>query len=115
MKATVGSTQISNADREFAEKAAGGSIALDEKSIGRLLDIMERGSNGLIERHQKQLDAVYPETPDGRFARERAIFSVQAPSQQPDQLSAPKPGEIRKGHRFKGGDPADRNSWEQVQ
>jgi hypothetical protein len=86
MKSTVGSTQISNADREFAEKAAGGTITLDSKSINRLLDIMERGSNDIISRHQRQLDAVYPESPDGRFARERALFGVQVP---PAQRNAP--------------------------
>jgi len=90
MKATVGSTQISNADREFAEKAAGGSIALDDKSINRLLDIMERGSNDIISRHQKQLDAVYPESPDGKFARERALFGVQAPP-APTQTGPARP------------------------
>jgi hypothetical protein len=90
MKATVGSTQISNQDREFAEKAAGGSIALDDKSINRLLNIMERGSNDIISRHQKQLDAVYPEGPDGKFARERALFGVQAPA-APTQTGPARP------------------------
>lgn len=89
MKATVGSTQISNADREFAEKAAGGSINLDDKSIKRLLDIMERGSNDIITRHQKQLDAVYPESPDGKFARERAVFGVQVPTPREPQRDGP--------------------------
>jgi hypothetical protein len=28
---------------------------------------------------------------------------------------APKPGEVVKGYRFKGGNPADRNSWERAQ
>lgn len=28
--------------------------------------------------------------------------------------SAPRPGEVRNGYRFKGGNPADRNSWEKV-
>lgn len=90
MKATVGSTQISNQDREFAEKAAGGNINLDEKSIKRLLDIMERSSNDIITRHQKQLDAVYPESPDGKFARERALFGVQAPP-APTQTGPARP------------------------
>jgi hypothetical protein len=90
MKATVGSTQISNADREFAEKAAGGSIALDDKSINRLLNIMERGSNDIISRHQRQLDAVYPDGPDGKFARERALFGVQAPA-APTQTGPARP------------------------
>jgi hypothetical protein len=89
MKATVGSTQISNADREFAEKAAGGSITLNEGSIRRLLDIMERANVGLIETHQKRLDAVYPES--GNFGRERALFGVDAPARSPAGAAAPLP------------------------
>lgn len=95
MKATVGSTQISNADREFAEKAAGGSISLDEKSIARLLGIMEKANKVIIDRHQKRLDTVYPEE-GGKFARERALFGVQAPveeepAQQPQQRQQAAP------------------------
>jgi hypothetical protein len=77
MKATVGSTQISNADREFAEKAAGGSINLDAGSISKLVDIMERAGTAAVQMHQQKLDAVYPES--GGFVRERALFGVQAP------------------------------------
>jgi hypothetical protein len=88
MKATVGSTQISNADREFAEKAAGGSIALDQSSITRLLDIMERGSRVVVDGHQKRLDAVYPPN-DPRFTRERSIFGIEAPA--PTQTGPARP------------------------
>lgn len=77
MKATVGSTQISNADREFAEKAAAGSITLDEASIKRLLDIMERSGTAVIQRHMDKLNKVYPEGKG--FDRERALFGVTAP------------------------------------
>ena len=99
MKATVGSTQISNADREFAEKAAGGSINLDPASISRLLDIMERGSLVAIDRHQQTLNQVYPETPDGKFNRERAVFGVQPPAPlqqtpQPEAAGQPAPPTI---------------------
>lgn len=79
LKATVGSAQISNADREFAEKAAGGSISLDEGSIRRLVDIMERGSRAAVQGHMERLDQVYPDTPDGLYRRERALFGVRMP------------------------------------
>jgi muramidase (phage lysozyme) len=78
MKATVGSTQISNADREFAEKAAGGSINLDQGSIKRLVDIMERAGRASIEGHMDRLNKVYPE--GATFDRERALFGVNAPA-----------------------------------
>lgn len=77
MKATVGSNQISNADREFAEKAAAGSITLDEASIKRLLDIMERSGTAIIQRHMDKLNKVYPEGKG--FDRERALFGVTVP------------------------------------
>lgn len=77
MKATVGSTQISNADREFAEKAAGGSITLDPKSITRLLGIMEKANRVIIEQHQSRLDTIYDDK--DKFKKERALFSVAAP------------------------------------
>lgn len=78
VKATTGTTNISNADREFAEKAAGGNIELDAGSIKRLMKIAEKASRATVERHRKILDKVYPETPDGKFDRERALFGVDA-------------------------------------
>jgi hypothetical protein len=37
------------------------------------------------------------------------------PQAEPTGNNAPQPGEVRKGYRFKGGNPADKNSWEKVQ
>ncbi|WP_339032664.1 hypothetical protein WI604_15905 [Bradyrhizobium symbiodeficiens] len=75
VKATVGTTNISDADRRFAERAAGGSLDLDEGSIKRLLDIMERASTSHLQQYQETLDALYPE-PD-KHKRERALFGVR--------------------------------------
>lgn len=87
LKATVGSAQISNSDREFAQQAAGGSITLDERSITRLLDIMERAGGAAVQGHMDRLNKVYP---DGKgFDRERAIFGVDA--LPPEEPPAPKP------------------------
>jgi soluble lytic murein transglycosylase-like protein len=77
LKSTVGTANISNTDREFAEKAAGGNITLDGKTIARLLDIMERASTGQLEGHMNRLEKVYPDAE--KHARERALFGVDMP------------------------------------
>jgi hypothetical protein len=90
LKATVGSANISNSDREFAEKAAGGSIVLDQGSVTRLLDIMERANGAVLEGHQKRLDAVYPD--NGQYTRERALFlPVMAPAPVPGAAAPATP------------------------
>jgi hypothetical protein len=84
LKATVGTANISNSDREFAEKAAGGNITLDSGSIARLLNIMERAGTAVVDTHNKRLDDIYPNDP--KFKRERALFRVNALSpSQPQQ------------------------------
>jgi hypothetical protein len=74
LKATVGSTQISNADREFAEKAAGGAITLDAKSIERLTNIMYAANSEVVRGFNARLDGVYPDDPAN--ARPRASLAV---------------------------------------
>ncbi len=110
IKSTVGSAQISNADREFAEKAAGGSISLDAGSIRRLVDIMERAGTGIVKGHMERLDAIYPDEP--RFRRERALFRVQPPSGTTGgQPIPPQRGQLIDGYRYRGGDPGNPDSW----
>lgn len=84
VKATVGSTQISNADRDFAEKAAGGRITLDKATLQRLVSIGRRASEGLVQSHNDRLNRIYPNGKN--FDRERALFEIptEAPSQVPD-------------------------------
>lgn len=74
LKSTVGTANISDADRRFAVKAAGGSIELDRGSINRLLDIMERANTGQLNAYKDQLEAVYPDPVAHK--RERALFGV---------------------------------------
>lgn len=108
IKATVGTANISNSDREFAERAAGGNINLDAGSIRRLVGIMERAGSGIVKAHNERLDAIYPNDP--KFRRERALFGVQGATSG-DTPQAPKPGTLMDGFRFKGGDPGDQNNW----
>lgn len=91
LKSTVGSTQISNADREFAEKAAAGSINLDERSIGRLINIMQAANSETIRNFNRDLDRIYPEGQG--FDRERALFGVQqVPARYPAPIGPRMPG-----------------------
>ena len=93
IKASVGTTNISNTDREFAEKATGGNITLDERSIARLLDIMERAGSAQLAGHMKRLEKVYPDAE--KFARERALFGVDVPAAVPSPAGKPSPTETR--------------------
>lgn len=98
LKSTVGTANISNTDRDFAEKAAGGNITLDEKSILRLMDIMERASAGQLEAHQKRLDKVYSD-PD-KFVRERALFGVDMPAAPVAPVHAPDKNALKKKYNL---------------
>jgi hypothetical protein len=49
---------ISNADRAFAEKAAGGDIDLNEGTIRRILDIAEKSARYKIDQHNEFVDKI---------------------------------------------------------
>lgn len=74
IRASVGAANISNSDREFAEKASGADAKLDKKSLERLVSIGKRASEAIIRAHKERLDKVYPG--DKGFVRERALFDV---------------------------------------
>jgi hypothetical protein len=56
-------TGLSNADREYAEKMAGGKITLDRKAIERILDINERAARNVITLHNKRASEVKSNIP----------------------------------------------------
>jgi len=64
---------ISNADREYAEKAAGGKITLNPQAILRLTEIGRRASNLAITNYKKRLDRVYPEGEEGSSRLRRSL------------------------------------------
>lgn len=48
-------TGLSNADRDYAEKMAGGKIALDRSALEKILDIQERAAQNVIKRYNKSI------------------------------------------------------------
>ena len=58
IKSTVGSQNISDADREFVEKAYSGTIKMEPESIRKLLSIAEDTTIRSINRHNDRLLSV---------------------------------------------------------
>ena len=84
-------TGLSNADREYAEKMAGGKITLDRKAIERILDINERAARNAIKYHNQRIKGV--KTPQPLEIEEPPTFAPQgaAVSQIPKSSSATPP------------------------
>lgn len=109
-------TGLSNADREYAEKMAGGKITLDEKAIRRILDINERASRNVIQAHNKSVEKAgkaaewfkveeptfepidlpsLPATPRSTVPRLRGSTPSAAPAQTPAPATAPAAGGVK--------------------
>lgn len=56
-------TGLSDADREYAAKAAAGQITLDEKAIRRVLDINDRASRNVIKLHNESVKGIKSDIP----------------------------------------------------
>lgn len=57
-------TSISNADRDFAEKASGGSITLDDQAIVRLMKIAKTAAANVLLSHNRLLGKAKTANPD---------------------------------------------------
>ena len=56
-------TGLSDADREYAMKAAGGQVNLDEKAMRRVLDINDRAARNSINRHNESVKGIKSDIP----------------------------------------------------
>jgi hypothetical protein len=56
-------TGLSDADRQYAEKMAGGKITLDVKALNKILDINERAARNVITRHNKDVAGIKTNIP----------------------------------------------------
>lgn len=74
-------TGLSDADRAYAEKMAGGSVTMDEKAIRRILDINERAANNTIKSHNKKAAGIKTNIP----------LEVEMP-ESPGAAATPTPG-----------------------
>ena len=74
-------TGLSNADREYAEKMAGGNISLDRKALERILDINERAARNVIKLHNKNVSGVKTNIP--LTVEEPPVIGAPSPTGRP--------------------------------
>lgn len=78
LKATSGTSQLSEGELRFAERAAAGDINLDQKTILSVLNILEKAMRNTVTDYNRQLNFAYPDgNPDA--ARTRGMFEIQLP------------------------------------
>jgi hypothetical protein len=105
-------TGLSDADREYAEKIAGGKITLTQGALTKLLGINKRVNIAKIREYNKIAKEAM-----SRPGSDQLLYNLEVDAGvegKPQAQSGPKIGEVRKGYRFKGGDPANKNSWEKM-
>jgi hypothetical protein len=56
-------TGLSNADREYALKAAAGDITMDEKAIRKLIDLNSRAAQYIVNKHNKNVEGIKTNIP----------------------------------------------------
>lgn len=79
---------ISDSDRQYAARAMGGQIELNEASLRKIMDIGERAQRKLIETHNARVETVTRSSGNADLAN---VYHVEAPpSYQRPATQAPK-------------------------
>lgn len=117
---------LSDRDMELLNRAAGGDISLDAGAIKRIAEISAQAGRQSVENYNALVgDANLPAAAARVFrpiqlpAGRAAPASRETPQSAPAEPAPPRPGQViesgGKRWRFKGGDPAQRESWEMIE
>jgi hypothetical protein len=82
-------TGISNADREYAEMAAGGKIDLDKDAIIRLVEIGRKASQNTVDSYNQALDEAYP-SDNKDYTSARAVLKLRKPRTAAEIVGLPQ-------------------------
>jgi hypothetical protein len=112
-----GQGQITEAERDIIRRAASGDInSLTGPEVRQLADSLEKVGRNKIKSHRSNVERLRTIPGTGPLV---PMLEMQEPDPYQTPASAapagkPVPGMVQDGYRFKGGNPADPNSWERV-
>jgi hypothetical protein len=86
-------TGLSDADREYAQKMAGGQVTLTEKSLRKILEINEKLAVNVVNRHNKRVAGIKTNIPLEVTLPE---IKPDVVNQIPGAIGAPPPGAVRR-------------------
>ncbi|HEX3412887.1 MAG TPA: hypothetical protein VHT00_14300 [Stellaceae bacterium] len=81
LHSTSGTSQLSEGELRFAQRASAGDITLDPQSIRALMTIINKSSRAMVDEHTKNLEAMFG---TGDTAAKK-MFSVDLPPPLPPQ------------------------------
>lgn len=98
--AAIAPSEFESADKQYFPIPGDGPDVIKQKAANRRAAVEAMGREG---------GASY--RPKSNFGADGRIV----PNGMAEAQSAPKPGQMMQGYRFKGGDPADQNNWVKAQ
>lgn len=107
----VGPGPVSEWEQQLMQKISGGGGA-SKAAATALLSTYRQMAQAKVDNYNTTLDgltSIYP-----KAGEVHKPITIKQKATVSDFSSGVKAGDIKKGYRFKGGNPADKNNWEKV-